>query len=238
MRLLPLSIALGLSLAALPALAQRGRTPPPPPAPTACTDFHAFTNRAWLQANPASAAQPERSRLGLLTNEAQQKQQALFDAAVRAPATAEERLLGDFWAAGLDEAGLDRRGPEALREALAPLSQFRRPRDLPQVAAAFHRKGLFPMAEFVRLEDSQGSGRPLAAVPTPLGLADPAFYLSTEAEAPKADGFDIAGWSKPADETGGDCYDFFPLANGHLAVTIADLNNLRDEAARLAAAED
>jgi len=41
-------------------------------------------------------------------------------------------------------------------------------------------------------------------------------------EAPTAAGFDIAGWSKPADETGGDCYDFFPLPSGHLAVTIAD----------------
>lgn len=183
MRLLPLSIALGLSLAALPALAQRGRSPSPPPAPTACTDFHAFTNRAWLQANPASAAQPERSRLGLLASEAQQRQQALFDAAQRAPATPEEALLGAFWAAGLDEAALDRNGPEALRNALAPLSQFRRPRDLPQVAAAFHRKGLFPLAEFVRLEEAGSSARPLAAVPAPLGLVDPAFYLSTEAEA-------------------------------------------------------
>ena len=43
---------------------------------------------------------------------------------------------------------------------------------------------------------------------------------------PKADaqlaGFDIAGWNKPADETGGDCYDYLPLADGSLAVTIAD----------------
>ncbi len=41
-------------------------------------------------------------------------------------------------------------------------------------------------------------------------------------EAPTAPGFDIAGWSKAADETGGDCYDFFPLGNGKLSVTIAD----------------
>ena len=43
---------------------------------------------------------------------------------------------------------------------------------------------------------------------------------------PKADaelaGFDIAGWNKPADETGGDCYDYLPLNDGSLAITIAD----------------
>jgi len=35
-------------------------------------------------------------------------------------------------------------------------------------------------------------------------------------------GFDIAGWNKPADETGGDCYDYLLLPDGSLAVTIAD----------------
>lgn len=43
---------------------------------------------------------------------------------------------------------------------------------------------------------------------------------------PKADptvaGFDIAAFSEPADETGGDIYDFFPVADGRLAVVVAD----------------
>ena len=41
-------------------------------------------------------------------------------------------------------------------------------------------------------------------------------------EQAKADGFDIAGWNKPADQTGGDCYDYLQLPDGALAVTIAD----------------
>jgi phosphoserine phosphatase RsbU/P len=39
---------------------------------------------------------------------------------------------------------------------------------------------------------------------------------------PAVAGFDIAGWNKPADETGGDCFDFIPLGDGSLAITIAD----------------
>jgi len=43
---------------------------------------------------------------------------------------------------------------------------------------------------------------------------------------PKADptieGFDIAAFSEPADETGGDIYDFFPVSDGRLAVVVAD----------------
>lgn len=41
-------------------------------------------------------------------------------------------------------------------------------------------------------------------------------------EAANAPGFDVAGFNKPADQTGGDCFDYFPLPSGMLAMTIAD----------------
>ncbi len=41
-------------------------------------------------------------------------------------------------------------------------------------------------------------------------------------KAPDLPGFDIAGWNKPADETGGDCFDFFTLGDGSVAITVAD----------------
>ena len=39
---------------------------------------------------------------------------------------------------------------------------------------------------------------------------------------PTVAGFDIAGFSQPADETGGDIYDFVPLADGRVVVVVAD----------------
>jgi len=39
---------------------------------------------------------------------------------------------------------------------------------------------------------------------------------------PNVPGFDIAGWNRPADQTGGDYFDFLPLAGGGTAFTIAD----------------
>ena len=42
-----------------------------------------------------------------------------------------------------------------------------------------------------------------------------AFYARDE---------EIAGWNQPADETGGDFYDFFPLPDGRFALAIADAN--------------
>jgi len=42
------------------------------------------------------------------------------------------------------------------------------------------------------------------------------------AENPKIKGFDVAGWNQPADQTGGDCYDFRALGEDQLAFMIAD----------------
>ena len=42
-------------------------------------------------------------------------------------------------------------------------------------------------------------------------------------EQPQIDGFDIAGWNQPADDTGGDFFDWQTLPNGKLVVSLADV---------------
>ena len=42
------------------------------------------------------------------------------------------------------------------------------------------------------------------------------------AEAPKIDGFDVAGFSEPADDTGGDTFDFLALPDGKWMLVVAD----------------
>ena len=39
---------------------------------------------------------------------------------------------------------------------------------------------------------------------------------------PQVPGFDIAGWNKPADQTGGDCFDYVSLPDGRVAILLAD----------------
>lgn len=55
-----------------------------------------------------------------------------------------------------------------------------------------------------------------------LDIAREIQQANLPSEAPCVSGFEIAGWSKPADETGGDCYDYLALENGHVAMTVAD----------------
>jgi serine phosphatase RsbU (regulator of sigma subunit) len=41
--------------------------------------------------------------------------------------------------------------------------------------------------------------------------------------APELEGFEIAGWNQPADQTGGDYYDWQSLPDGKLAIALADV---------------
>ncbi len=41
-------------------------------------------------------------------------------------------------------------------------------------------------------------------------------------ELPALEGYELTGWSRPADETGGDIYDLFPLSPDRVALLIAD----------------
>jgi serine phosphatase RsbU (regulator of sigma subunit) len=54
-------------------------------------------------------------------------------------------------------------------------------------------------------------------------------------ENPQLPGFDIAGWNKPADDTGGDYYDWKTLADGKVVVTLADVTGHGIGSALLAA---
>src|SRR5262249_38304224 len=40
--------------------------------------------------------------------------------------------------------------------------------------------------------------------------------------APVVAGFDIAGWNRPADQTGGDAYDFIRTAQGEIGIMVGD----------------
>lgn len=42
-------------------------------------------------------------------------------------------------------------------------------------------------------------------------------------QSPHVPGFDISGASYPADETGGDYYDFLPMLDGHIGIVIGDV---------------
>src|SRR5262249_58622810 len=44
------------------------------------------------------------------------------------------------------------------------------------------------------------------------------------AAAPPVEGYSLAGWCEPAQQVGGDLYDYFPLPDGRLGIAVADVS--------------
>ncbi|MBH2009788.1 MAG: M13 family peptidase, partial [Xanthomonadaceae bacterium] len=130
----PLAIALVIALAAglaSPAGMAAKKKPASKKAatPPACTDFYAEVNKGWLAANPMPSSGAI-SALGQLTARAQQQQRDLLDAAMSAPQNNVQKLLGDFWASGLDEASVERDGAAPVAPLLKRIDSIRKPKDI------------------------------------------------------------------------------------------------------------
>ncbi|MHC9084567.1 M13 family metallopeptidase [Luteimonas sp. RIT-PG2_3] len=183
----PLAIALlaaSLTLALMPldADAQRRRAAPkPPPGPTACTDFYGFVNKDWLTAHPSASGSPSMSVLAELQQRTLQQQQDLLDAAMQAPQNDIQKLLGDFWASGLDEAAVEADGAQPIATLLSRINAIRRAKDIAPTIAALHQVGIPVAFNFSADLDLANLDRHIGYFSEGgLGLPDPAYYTRTD----------------------------------------------------------
>ncbi len=150
---------------------------------TACTDFYAYTNKDWLQSNTVLDGSGSTSALAQMSARALQQQRDLLDNAMRMPQGNVQKLLGDFWASGLDDAASEADGSNAIAPLLTRINGIRRAKDVPAAIAALHQVGIpvaFNFSADIDLNDldrhigyfSQGG----------LGLPDPAYYTRTDAD--------------------------------------------------------
>jgi serine phosphatase RsbU (regulator of sigma subunit) len=72
------------------------------------------------------------------------------------------------------------------------------------------------------LRDAEHRAR-IAQFEHDLGMAKSIQQGLLPTEPPCLAGFEVAGWNRPADETGGDYFDWQQLTDGRVAVTIADV---------------
>lgn len=88
------------------------------------------------------------------------------------------------------------------------------------VAIHMKRYVVETLEEGIRAENAKAA---LAAVERDLSVARDIQRGLLPVNAPPLSGFDIAGMNRPADQTGGDYYDWQPLPDGRLAVVLADV---------------
>jgi putative endopeptidase len=187
LRMLALSIALvttALLVAPSADAAKKKAAPKKPAIAPACQDFYSQANADWLKANLIVSGSGMTSVLGQLADRAHQQQVDLLDEDMRSAQGGVAKLLGDFWASGLDEAAIERDGANPIAPLLSRIDSIRKTKDVPVAVMALHQVGipvLFNFGPDVDLADlshhvgyfSQGG----------LGLPDPAYYTRTDADA-------------------------------------------------------
>jgi putative endopeptidase len=154
-----------------------------PAAPSACSDFYSYANSAWLKSNSLLPGVDSLSAMEQLGARARQQQVDLLNAAMTAPQGNVQKLLGDFWASGLDEAAVERDGANPVAPLLDRINAIRKADDVSASIAALHQVGIpvaFNFGADIDLNDlnrhigyfSQGG----------LGLPDPAYYTRGDAD--------------------------------------------------------
>ena len=181
---LALAAALVTGLVGLPAHAQGKKRAPAKKAPAVtaqCTDFYAFANADWLKANTLMAGADSVSAMEQLVGRARQQQVDLLNGAMQAPQGNVQKLLGDFWASGLDEAAVEVDGANPIAPLLARIAGIKRPKDVPPAIAALHQVGIPVAFNFVADVDLQDLDRHIGYFSQGgMGLSDPAYYTRTD----------------------------------------------------------
>lgn len=194
MTLRPLACALALSLIAglaaptADAAKKKKKRAAKPKAPLVvvaaeCIDFYASANADWLIANTLLPGVGSLSAMEQLSDRARQQQLELLNSAMQAPQGNVQKLLGDFWASGLDEASVERDGANPIAPLLTRINAIKRAKDIPASIAALHQIGIPVAFNFGADVDLQDMDRHIGYFSQGgLGLPDPAYYTRTDAD--------------------------------------------------------
>jgi len=156
------------------------------------TDLEAFVNARWRATRPVP---PDRSSWDCFSILAERSLQicaeVALDAAHGGPAvTHAQRVVGDFWRSGMDEAAIHALGLEPLREELARIDAIDTRAAVASYLADRHARGCGLLFGFEVAPDFEDPDASMAYIfQGGLGLPDRDFYVDT---TPRGDGRRLA----------------------------------------------
>ena len=175
-----------------------------------CTDFYAYANGSWRAANPIPASMVRWSRRWMAGEQnKEQLKVVLEEVAARGdwPNKSVEQLTGDFYAACMDQAAVDRAGLAPIEHLLVDLARMHTRADLQRIIAQLHGLDIAVPFAVASAQDLHEPTRVLAEISAGTrGMPDRDYYLLAEprfVEARKkyeehvARMFVLAGFSRP-----------------------------------------
>ena len=154
----------------------------------ACDDFYQYACGGWMVNNPIPADEAGWSVYGKLYQDNQQFLWGILDTLAHTTdgRNANQQRIGDYFAACMDEASVDRLGSTPLKPLLKRIDALRNVHDLPALLAQLHLRTSYGGA-FFNFGSSQDFGDSTQVIAFAqaggLGLPDRDYYTDTDAHA-------------------------------------------------------
>ena len=147
-------------------------------------DFFQYANGAWLKQHPIPASESAWGIGKEVQNEVYAQLRAISKTAATAkaaPGTAQQRI-GDFWAAGMDSADIDRQGAQPLRPELDRLAALQTPADVQLAVARLLPLGVNALIGLNVTQDPKNSEKMCVLLwQAGLGLPNRDYYFNGDA---------------------------------------------------------
>jgi putative endopeptidase len=151
-----------------------------------CENFYQYACGNWLKQNPIPSDQAMWGRFSELAEHNRDVLREILEAAAK-PATSRdpiERQIGDYYAACMDEKGIDARGLAAIEPVLAGIRGITDKTQLAGELARLHLTGADVMFQFSSGQDFKDSKSVIAqADQGGIGLPDRDFYTRSDAKS-------------------------------------------------------
>ncbi|MEZ5543873.1 MAG: M13-type metalloendopeptidase [Lysobacteraceae bacterium] len=155
---------------------------------SACTDLNAYVNSKWLAANPVPGDRTTWGSFEVLGERSLAIQHTLAQAAAaNAQAAGVEKLVGDFYASGMDEAAIEKAGLSPIQPILDRIAVLATPADVAAYLGEAAAQGRGALFRFGGAEDFRDSSQMIAyASQGGLSLPERAYYLEDRPDYQKA----------------------------------------------------
>ncbi len=131
-----------------------------------CVDFYQFACGGWVKNNPIPSDQSIWSRFGELAERNRTELRGILETAAKAAKRdANEQKIGDYYAACMDEAAIEKKGAAALKPEFDRINALKDKSGLPDLIAYLHGRGINVLFNF-------GSGADFKNAKQVIGQAD------------------------------------------------------------------